>query len=78
MGRDHTLWALTDGWCYFTNIVVGKHKRKVCNVVQFDPNVVDRMRYAQKVVAQQEREVLLAQRAALLPPPVAPILIPSE
>lgn len=67
LGRDHTLWALTDGWCHFTDVMIHNRQRKVCNVVQFDPNEVARMKHAQKVIAQQERQVLIAQRAAFIP-----------
>lgn len=68
MGKDHTLWALTDGWCHFTDQIINREKRKVCNVVQFDPNEVSRMKHAQKLIEQQERDILISQRAAAPPP----------
>ena len=68
LGRDHTIYALTDGWCHFTKTVVRQRLRTVCNVVHFDPNVVARARHAQKLLAQQERDRLIAERAAAKAP----------
>lgn len=63
MGKDHTLWALTDGWMHFTDEIINRRKRKVCNVVQFNPNELAVMRHAQKLIENEER---LAERARQL------------
>jgi ribosomal protein L27 len=79
IGKDFTLWALTEGWVHFTEqekvpidkekwwLLKNKKKRpaKVCNVVQYDPNVVARMRYAQRVIENQERIALRDSQLAI-------------
>lgn len=64
MGRDHTLWALTDGWLHFTDEIINQRKRKVCHVVQFDPNKAARMKNANDMIAKSERAAQIAQQLA--------------
>lgn len=47
MGRDFTLWALTDGWVRF--VYDKKRNKQIVNVVKSDPNVTAREQYAKKM-----------------------------
>ena len=58
MGRDHTLWALTEGWVFFVKDKV--RNQNTVHVVQYDPNVVLR---ARSVQIKKEREELRLKKA---------------